>query len=527
MTTHIHLLHGYLTQAHTCAIIGHVNPDGDALGAALAMRRWLSQAYPHIAAKVILPNRFPAYFGWMDGTADIGIFTDTYTNAASKAAAIEGKQLLTNYLHQCDTIICVDFNALYRLEELGRIVAPLPARKILIDHHPSPAADFDLLLSDPAACSTCEVLYRIITTINPSIITPTTSPASPTASPTLLAESLYTGMFTDTGGFAYNVKRSDVFRIAANLIDAGIDKDAIAARVNDSYSVHRMRLLGYALKDKMTLVEGKPAAYIALSQQELSAYHFETGDTEGLVNMPLSIRDIALSAFFYESNDKSHIRISLRTKGDTLSANDIARQHFSGGGHFNAAGGKFFGTLQKCCQYFESIAQTLFATIVILICLQCSTDAIKPQVAAVSYERQSLLQANMYWSKRQHDIIEAFLRRHDHRMTAHKYGFYLQVNEYGKGTLVVDGSETLVEAEIYLLDGTLCYAYEGRQALRITIGHSDAAISGMHSALRGLRAGSEAVALFGSHLGMGTLGDRRCVPPHSPLLCRFKIMEVI
>jgi phosphoesterase RecJ-like protein len=197
-------------------------------------------------------------------------------------------------------------------------------------------------------CSTSEFVYHIIAAMGDAKKLCKTT-----------AEVLFSGIFTDTGGFSYGIKQPQTFRIVADLMELGIDKDTIATRIFDSYSTHRMRLLGYTLKDKMQDFEEHKAAYIALSRKELDDYHFETGDTEGFVNHPLSIKSIVLSAFFYENVDMSHIRVSLRSKGKVISVNDLARQYFNGGGHFNAAGGKFFGTLQDCCTYFEDILQKI------------------------------------------------------------------------------------------------------------------------------------------------------------------------
>jgi phosphoesterase RecJ-like protein len=501
MNKDIQLFKKYLSRADSCAIIGHVNPDGDAMGAALGMQRYIAICRPALRTRtqVILPNRYPNYFGWMDGAQQILIYN-------------ENKKSTTDFLRSCDLIICVDFNALYRIEELGKMILPMLAHKVLIDHHPQPSSDFDLLFSNPDACSTSEIVYNIIKAISRKPIMP------------LLAESLYTGIFTDTGGFSYNIKNPQVFRIVADLLETGINKDAIATRIFDSYSSHRMRLLGYALKDKMNIMEEHKTAYIALSQDELSAYHFETGDTEGFANIPLSIKNVELSGFFYENTDRSHIRVSLRTKGNRVSANDIARQYFNGGGHFNAAGGKFFGALQDCCSYFEDIVQKVFISIIFMLCVQCSQQEIKPHKAPVSFEKQNLQQANAYWNRREHDVITAYIRRQGLSMTADPRGFYIQKIKDGNGGILKNGSIVMLDAKIYLLDGTLCYHYDSQHPLQVTIG-KEALISGLHAALEGHSAGTDMLLLFSSHLAFGLLGDSRMIPPQSPLICRIKILD--
>jgi phosphoesterase RecJ-like protein len=498
MEEKIQLLHQHLLHAAKCAVIGHVNPDGDAMGAALALQRFLVENYPAVEVRAILPNRFPAYFGWMDMAGSILIYG-------------EKKEETAAWLAQCGIVVCVDFNALYRLDELGGIISALPAIKILIDHHPNPAADFALQFSDPIACSTCEVLYGILAALQPCGIG------------VQIAESLFTGIFTDTGGFSYNVKRAQVLRIAADLMDKGIDKDAIAGRIFDSYSAHRMRLLGYALKDKMQIIEDKKTAYIALSQQELSEYHHETGDTEGFANMPLSIKDIVLSGLFYQSGDKSHIRVSLRTKGNEVSANAIAKEHFGGGGHFNAAGGKFFGTLQECCSYFENIVRGI--VLMLLLGCACGNADLKPYKAEVSMEKVFLQQANVVWAKREADSIDAYISRHALDMERDERGFFRQIIKHGGGAFAAGGSVVRLWAQIYLLDGTFCYEYDHKNPMEVEVGRR-ALFSGLHAALDGLRQGDDVWFIFPSRMGFGLLGDRDCVPGQSPLLVKLKILGV-
>jgi phosphoesterase RecJ-like protein len=169
------------------------------------------------------------------------------------------------------------------------------------------------------------------------------------------AEALYLGIMTDTGSFSYSVRTPATFRIIADLMELGADKECIASRVFNGYSEERLRLLGYSLKDKLKIIHQKNVAYIALSQEELKSYNFQSGDTEGFVNYPLSIQNVCVSALFTESMDKSIIRISFRSKGKDISVNDFSRKYFNGGGHFNAAGGKYFKSLEECCAYFEQV----------------------------------------------------------------------------------------------------------------------------------------------------------------------------
>ncbi|GHU95837.1 exopolyphosphatase [Bacteroidia bacterium] len=324
-----------VAEAKQAAIVAHINPDGDAVGATMALQGYLQQFHPHLIVQAVFPNQPPAFLMWVEG-------------AKSSFCFATDKEKTLQYLQQCDLIFFVDFNNVDRLEELGARMRHLTARKVLIDHHPQPDDGFDLEFSDPSMSATCELMYLIMDALGDakklSVAT---------------AEALYMGILTDTGSFSYGIQTPSTFRVAADLMALGIDKNAIYSRVFDSYSEHRVRLLGYTLKDKMVVHPERKAAYIYLSRQELNDYHFEVGDTENFVNYPLSIKGIELSAFLYENLDASHVRVSLRSRGKNISVNELARTHFKGGGHFNAAGGKFFGTLAQCCAYFEEILQTI------------------------------------------------------------------------------------------------------------------------------------------------------------------------
>lgn len=317
-----------LQGASSALIITHVNPDGDAIGSSLGLAPLLRKFVPHV--QVVVPNRFPAFLGWMEGASDILVYADRKG---------EAEQLV----EKADLIFCLDFNSLSRIDELGKLVEQSKAVRVLIDHHPDPKDEFDLSFSCVPASSTSELVYRITVALTGS-----------TALPIGTAEAIYCGIMTDTSSFAHSSSSPDLFRIVANLLEAGVDKVKISSLVYDNFSECRMRLLGYCLSKKLVTLPQYGAAYITLSWSELAAHKFQPGDTEGFVNFPLSIRGIRLSVFLVESLDKSHIKVSVRTHGD-LSANQISRDHFNGGGHKNAAGGKLFCTLREAEHLLLSI----------------------------------------------------------------------------------------------------------------------------------------------------------------------------
>ena len=316
-----------LKQAKRALIVSHINPDGDAIGSSLGLACLLKQ---HISqVNVVMPNHFPDFLKWMEGASDILTYRQTPERV---------KQLVD----EADVVFCLDFNNLARIEELGEYIAQSKAYRILIDHHLNPREEeFDLMFSYIPASSTSELIYRISVAVNSS-----------TAIPKASAEALYCGIMTDTGSFAHSSSNPELFRIVADLLECGIDKDRISALVYDNFSANRMRLLGYSLSEKMVVHPKYRAAYIYLSREELNSFCFCPGDTEGFVNYPLSIKDITLSVFFVET--MNHIKVSIRTRGN-FSANEFSIKHFNGGGHKNAAGGKLFCSLSEAVELLESI----------------------------------------------------------------------------------------------------------------------------------------------------------------------------
>jgi phosphoesterase RecJ-like protein len=327
-----------LANAKQCLVASHVNPDGDAVGASLAWWSYLKAAYPEMEVRVAFPNKYPEFLKWIEGADQAIIYADEKEREAAQT-----------YINGCDLIFCLDFNALNRLDTLGEALTGHSAPRVLIDHHRQPAAEFDLVFSNVSMSSTSEFIYRIVVALGGKTLLSKGA-----------AEALYVGLITDTGSFSFSVNTPETFRMAADLMELGIDKNEVAGKVYDSFSEKRMRLLGYCLQAKLKVFPKRKAAYIALSRSELDEFCFQPGDTEGFVNFPLSIKKVAISALLIESADKTHIRVSLRSRGKTISVDALARKYFNGGGHFNAAGGKYFDSLKNCEAYFEKILEDEF-----------------------------------------------------------------------------------------------------------------------------------------------------------------------
>ena len=224
---------------------------------------------------------------------------------------------------------------------LADVVLNHDAPRILIDHHLYPDDFCNVTISHPKISSTSELVYRFIVQSKLSEYIDKN-----------IATCIYTGMMTDTGAFTYNSNSSEIYVVISELLKYGINKDEIYDKVNNTFSECRERLMGYTINEKMRVYPEYCAAMISLTKEELDKYNFKKGDSEGFVNIPLAIKDIVFSVFFRE--DSEYIKVSLRSKGD-FPANKVSENHFNGGGHKNAAGGEFWGTMEEAIQLFESV----------------------------------------------------------------------------------------------------------------------------------------------------------------------------
>lgn len=320
--------------ANKIVVVTHISPDGDAMGSALAMTQFLQNQKGCEAVTMVTPNDFPSFLAWMPG-ADKVVKYDQQTELAEQLFA------------EADLIVCTDFNEPKRVgDALGKCLVATKAQKIMIDHHLYPA-DFPVVtMSYPQSPSASELVYHFICQLagNQTVTLP-------------IAECVYTGMMTDTGNFSFNSNYPDLYKIVSELVNLGVDKDAIYNKVFNTYSAERMRLMGYCLYMKMRLWKKCHVSLIAVSRKELLRFNFQSGDAEGLVNLPLQIGDIYYSVFMREDVDK--IKISLRSQGDRP-VNILAADLFNGGGHKNASGGEFYGKLEDAVALFEKNFQKYF-----------------------------------------------------------------------------------------------------------------------------------------------------------------------
>jgi phosphoesterase RecJ-like protein len=300
-----------LKKSNNIVIVTHYNPDGDAMGSSLALFNYLIKIEKNVT--VITPNEYPEFLHWLPGNKKV----IQYSKQSKKA---------TSLIQKSDLIFTLDFNNYSRLEGLGEVLKSATAKKILIDHHQQPDDYATLYYHDVAACSTCELVYEFICGLGGKLLIDKT-----------IAACLYTGIMTDTGSFRFDSVTPQTHLILAHLLATGLKPSDIHTSIYDTYSESRVKLLGYCLTEKMVVLPEYQTAYISLTEKELQKFDHQKGDTEGIVNYPFSIKGIKFCAFFSEGEGK--IKISFRSKG-SFDVNQFARNHFNGGGHINAAGGR-------------------------------------------------------------------------------------------------------------------------------------------------------------------------------------------
>jgi bifunctional oligoribonuclease and PAP phosphatase NrnA len=307
-------------------LICHINPDGDAIGSQLALYHYLKAMGKDV--NMMAPNHLQEFLKWMEGAGLINIFIK------------EGKKCRL-MIEKADLIVLLDFNQSNRLGEAEVPVMASKARKVIIDHHLDPKNFADLIISDPSKCSTAELVHELLSKMDPDLVI--TKP---------YAEALYVGIITDTGNFEHGSYSSRTFRIVAELLDSGIDKGNILNLIYNNFSADRIRLQGYALNKRMAVLPEYKTAYIFLTKSDLAEYNHVKGDTEGFVNMPLSIKGVNFSALFIEKD--GFVKISFRSKGQ-FPSNLFASKYFSGGGHLNASGGEYYDTLENTIEFFLKV----------------------------------------------------------------------------------------------------------------------------------------------------------------------------
>ena len=314
-----------LTEPKNVVITFHQKPDADAMGSGLGLYNFLVQ-FDH-KVTVISPTNWAAFLSWMPGAKKVLDF-EMQNEKALKA------------LKDAEWLFCLDFNVLNRTRNMEPVIKDLTCIKILMDHHQQPQTEvFDYGISDTTKSSTAEIVYDFIIKsgysekINNDV-----------------ASCLYAGVMTDTGSFRFNSTSADVHKMVAALKETGFDHSQVHENLFDNFLEGRFRFFGNTLLNRMEIFYEYNTALISIPQKDLIKYNVKTGDTEGLVNFPLSIKGIRLAAVIIDRGDER--KSSFRSKGG-FDVNSFARKYFNGGGHFNAAGGKNIESLEEVVKKFK------------------------------------------------------------------------------------------------------------------------------------------------------------------------------
>jgi phosphoesterase RecJ-like protein len=313
---------------HSVVITTHHKPDGDAMGSTLGLCAFLQEFIDDVV--VCTPTDYAENLFWLPGNAAVIDFEVNPALVAEKVAS-------------ADLVFCLDFNRLSRINQLGELVRESKASKVMIDHHLEPDSFSEFTYWNHEASSTCELVYLWIKEafgqgfINKDIAT-----------------CLYTGLMTDTGNFQHNNTKPFTLRLAADLMEFGADHLEIHANIYDVFTLDRTKLWGYCLYKKLEIIPECRTALIYLDRDELRQFHVQTGDTEGLVNFGLGLKDIVLSVLIIDRTER--VKMSFRSKG-TFPANEFAGKYFEGGGHRNAAGGQSTETLEETVAKFKASIQ--------------------------------------------------------------------------------------------------------------------------------------------------------------------------
>lgn len=323
-------LKSILEESKSVVLTCHMSPDGDAVGSTNAFGLLLRSMGKQTA--VITPDQAPYDLAFVPGFNEMTAYTRN---------PIKAERLISS----ADLILCLDYNGLKRVAQMAPFIRQSNARKVLIDHHLHPEDFADLVISQSEQTSTCELVYRVFDQLGYMDLVDTP-----------IAECLYTGMMTDTGNFSYNSNHPDIYLMVAELVRRGVNKDRIYKLACNTSSETRMRLIGYAIAEKMELYPEHKASFIVLTRDDLDRFNYQSGDTETLANMPLAIPEVVWSTFFRQEN--GYVKVSMRSEGN-FAVNTFCSRYFNGGGHLNAAGGEFRGSMEEAIATYHQLLNDL------------------------------------------------------------------------------------------------------------------------------------------------------------------------
>ncbi len=317
-----------LSQPKNIALVSHKNPDGDTISAALAMMHYLRFKGHNVSS--LIPNQCPGYYTWMPGFDEFIIFD-------------KDASLVREKIEHADIVFCLDFNRMSRTGNMSPDLIKAAGVKIVIDHHIDPSDEFEYYFTTTDTSSTGELVYEFLNDLGDRNLINKD-----------IALALYTAIMTDTGSFSYNCDHGRTYSIVADLIDKGVEPSLVHKLVYDTFTEDRLRLLGYAISERMLVWRELHTAVIYLDKRDLDKFNYQVGDTEGVVNYPLSMEGVNMSVLLTEKDRL--IRMSFRSKGE-FSVNNLAGAHFDGGGHKNAAGGTSILTVPETIEKLKEVVR--------------------------------------------------------------------------------------------------------------------------------------------------------------------------
>lgn len=321
-----------IMSADKIVITSHMSPDGDSLGSSIGLFKFIQKLNKKVA--ICHNDRAPYFYEWITENIDINLFK-------------EQRETVEKYILESDLIFCLDYNSYDRLgNDFGKIVEGSSVKKILIDHHQNPTIPAEISISDTSIASTSELIFELIHNSGYYSLLDNE-----------IAKFLYLGIMTDTGSFRYPSVSSRTHYIVSELLKTRLNHSEIHEKIYDSNTLDRLRLKSYAIVEKLELLSEVPVGLIELKSYELRRFNYQKGDTEGLVNMILSIEKIMVAAIFIETEDG--VKISFRSKGEYF-VNELASLYFKGGGHKYAAGGFDENSIESSINRFKEIVTSGF-----------------------------------------------------------------------------------------------------------------------------------------------------------------------
>lgn len=323
-------LEALLASSTKITIVAHKSPDGDSVGSSMGLYHYLKKKGKQ--AQICHPDALPSYLSWLDPQNEILNFE-------------ENSEEVKKSLLEAELIFCLDFNDLSRVgQDMMPFLSDAKAKKIMVDHHQNPSNFADIIFSEPSSCSTSQLIAEMIEAFGDAHLMDEK-----------MGTPLYCGIMTDTGSFRFPSTSAKTHRIIAHLMDSGVKNYAVHEQIYDRNTLDRLRLQGFVLNEKLEVWEELHTAVITLNEVELKRFAHQKGDTEGFVNIALSIEGMYYAAIFIEK--EGAVKISFRSKGVEHPVNELAATYFNGGGHINAAGGRTELPIEEAVELFRKIRQ--------------------------------------------------------------------------------------------------------------------------------------------------------------------------